>query len=154
MKTIAFQIFRPRTAPFLQTRIPSVSYFKSQPRICFYSDAKDRHHNMATVFRLIFYVPETHVEACKAAIFAAGAGIYPNSSYTECCWTTSGTGQFRPVAGANPHIGAVDKLESVTEVRVEAPCLGRDVAKAAVEALKKAHPYEEVAYEVYKLEDF
>lgn len=92
---------------------------------------------MATVFRLIFYVPETHVEACKAAIFAAGAGIYPNSSYTECCWTTSGTGQFRPVAGANPHIGTVDKLESVTEVRVEAPCVGRDVAKAAVDALKK-----------------
>ncbi|PNP45084.1 hypothetical protein TGAMA5MH_03134 [Trichoderma gamsii] len=109
---------------------------------------------MATVFRLIFYVPETHVEACKAAIFAAGAGIYPNSSYTECCWTTSGTGQFRPVAGANPHIGTVDKLEFVTEVRVEAPCVGRDVAKAAVEALKKAHPYEEPAYEVYKLEDF
>lgn len=92
---------------------------------------------MATVFRLIFYVPETHVDACKAAIFAAGAGRYPNSSYTECCWTTLGTGQFRPVAGANPHIGTVDKLESVPEIRVEAPCVGHDVAKKAVEALKK-----------------
>lgn len=136
MKATAFQIFRSRTLPLLQARIPSVSYSKPQPRVCFFSEAKE-HHKMATVFRLIFYVPETHVEACKAAIFAAGAGIYPNSSYTECCWTTSGTGQFRPVAGANPHIGTLDKLESVTEVRVEAPCVGQIVAKNAVEALKK-----------------
>ncbi|EHK17364.1 uncharacterized protein TRIVIDRAFT_88538 [Trichoderma virens Gv29-8] len=109
---------------------------------------------MATIFKLIFYVPETHIEVCKAAIFAAGAGRYPNSSYTECCWTALGTGQFRPVAGANPHIGQLDKLESVAEVRVEAPCVGQDVTKKAVEALKKAHPYEEPAYEVYRLEDF
>lgn len=92
---------------------------------------------MATIFKLIFYVPETHIEVCKAAIFAAGAGRYPNSSYTECCWTALGTGQFRPVAGANPHIGQLDKLESVPEVRVEAPCVGQDVTKKAVEALKK-----------------
>ncbi|KAL7917848.1 GTP cyclohydrolase 1 type 2/Nif3 [Trichoderma austrokoningii] len=153
MKTIAFQILRPRALPFFRTRIPPVSDSKSQSRICFSSEAKER-HNMTTVFRLIFYVPETHVEACKAAIFAAGAGIYPNSSYTECCWTTSGTGQFRPIAGANPHIGTLDKLESVTEVRVEAPCVGREVTKKAVEAMKEAHPYEEPAYEVYKLEEF
>ena len=92
---------------------------------------------MATIFKLIFYVPQSHIEVCKAAIFAAGAGRYPNSSYTECCWTALGTGQSRPVSGANPHIGEGDKLETVPEVRVEAPCVGQEVTKKAVEALKK-----------------
>lgn len=90
-----------------------------------------------TVFRLVFNVPESHVAACKAAIFAAGAGRYPKGTYTECCWTTMGTGQFRPGDAANPTIGAVGELEYVPEVRVEAPCVGREVAKKAVEALKR-----------------
>ncbi|KAH6984362.1 GTP cyclohydrolase 1 type 2/Nif3 [Ilyonectria sp. MPI-CAGE-AT-0026] len=108
----------------------------------------------ATVFRLVFNVPESHVAACKAAIFAAGAGRYPKGTYTECCWTTMGTGQFRPGDAANPTIGVVGELEYVPEVRVEAPCVGREVAKKAVEALKSAHPYEEPSYQVYKVEDF
>ncbi len=64
-----------------------------------------------------------------------------------------GTGQFLPGEGAVPNIGAVGKLERVEEMRVEVLCVGRDVMVGAVGALKKAHPYEEVAYEVYKLED-
>jgi len=66
---------------------------------------------------------------------------------------SSGTGQFLPGEGAVPNIGAVGKLERVEEMRVEVLCVGRDVMVGAVGALKKAHPYEEVAYEVYKLED-
>ena len=99
---------------------------------------------MATViaaaarFKLVFFVPEPAVEACKAAIFAAGAGRFPGSGgYSECCWTTVGTGQFRPGDGANPHIGSLGVLEKVKEARVEALCIGPDVAKKAVDALKK-----------------
>jgi hypothetical protein len=103
-------------------------------------------------FSLIFYVPPSAVLACKTAIFKAGAGRYPD--YTECCWSTMGTGQFRPGDAANPHIGKIGALEETPEVRVETLCVGEDVARQAVAALKTAHPYEEPAYHVIKLEDF
>ncbi|KAI1212275.1 GTP cyclohydrolase 1 type 2/Nif3 [Annulohypoxylon truncatum] len=106
-------------------------------------------------FTLIFYAPPSAVQACKAAIFAAGAGRYPGpGNYTECCWSTTGTGQFRPGDAANPHIGSVGALEETPEVRVETLCVGEDVVKGAVAALKGAHPYEEPAYHVLKLENY
>ena len=58
-----------------------------------------------------------------------------------------------PVNGANPVIGTVGKLETVDEMKVEILCVGREVMLNAVKALIKAHPYEQVAYDVYKLED-
>jgi hypothetical protein len=71
-------------------------------------------------FKLIFFVPPSALEACKTAIFAAGAGRYPGpGNYTECCWTSLGIGQFRPGGTANPNIGSVGVLEKVGEVRVE-----------------------------------
>jgi hypothetical protein len=98
---------------------------------------------MATVastakrFKLVFFVPSSALEACKAAIFAAGAGRYPGpGNYTECFWTTMGTAQFRPGPTANPHIGRVGTLEETQEARVEALCVGEDVARKAVAALK------------------
>ncbi|KAH8664257.1 GTP cyclohydrolase 1 type 2/Nif3 [Xylariales sp. PMI_506] len=109
---------------------------------------------MATVFRLVFNVPESHLAACKAAIFAAGAGRYPQSNYTECCFTSAGTSQFRPGNAARPHLGSVGQVEEVKSFRVETPCVGEDTVKKAIEALKKAHPYEEPAYQVYRVEDF
>ncbi|KAH7312869.1 hypothetical protein BKA65DRAFT_484065 [Rhexocercosporidium sp. MPI-PUGE-AT-0058] len=106
-------------------------------------------------FRLIFFVPPAALEACKTAIFSAGAGRHPGpGNYTEVCWSSIGTGQFRPGETAVPHIGSPGVLEQTQEVRVETLCLGEDVAKKAVEALKIAHPYEEVAYGVFRLEDF
>ncbi|CAK7207225.1 hypothetical protein SEUCBS139899_010034 [Sporothrix eucalyptigena] len=110
-----------------------------------------------TKYQLSFLVPPANLEACKAAIFAAGAGCYPGSgNYTECCWTIAhgGVGQFRPGKGANPAIGTVGELEVLEEARVQTLCVGEDVARRAVAALKEAHPYEEVAYAVVKLEDF
>ncbi|EGE00257.1 Structural toxin protein RtxA [Trichophyton interdigitale] len=108
-----------------------------------------------TRFKLIFHVPTAALEACKTAIFAAGAGKYPGpGNYTECCFTTVGTGQFRPGNSANPHIGSVGTLEKVEEAKVETLCVGEEVVKKAVAALKQAHPYEEPSYEVFKMEDF
>ncbi len=90
-----------------------------------------------TRFKLVFFVPESALRACKTAIFAAGAGRYPGpGNYTECCWTAMGVGQFRPGDSANPNIGSVGVLEEVKEARVETVCVGEDVAKKAVEALK------------------
>ena len=89
-------------------------------------------------YKLIFHVPPAALGACKAAIFAAGAGRYPGpGNYTECAWTTMGTGQFRPGDAANPHIGTVGQLEEVPEARVETLCVGADTVRAAVEALKR-----------------
>lgn len=94
---------------------------------------------MATKFKLVFFVPTPDLDAVKAAIFAAGAGRYPGiGNYTECAWQTLGTGQFRPGNEANPHIGAVGVLEKVEEYRVETLCVGEEVTKKAVEALKKS----------------
>ena len=91
----------------------------------------------AARFTLVFYVTPSALAACKVAIFAAGAGRYPGpGKYTECCWTVIGTGQFRPGDTANPHIGNVGAVEEVSEARVETLCVGADVARKAVEALK------------------
>ncbi|KAJ5737167.1 uncharacterized protein N7483_002292 [Penicillium malachiteum] len=104
-------------------------------------------------YKLIFFVPPTDLEACKEAIFATGAGSFPGGKYTKCCFQTNGTGQFLPSQDANPAIGAVGTLERCEEVKAEIMCLGREVMSDAVQALIKAHPYEEVAYEVYRMEN-
>lgn len=89
-------------------------------------------------YKLIFRVPTSHLEACKTAVFAAGAGRYPGSgNYTECCFTVMGTGQFRPGDTAAPHIGTPGVIEEVQEASVETLVVGTDVARKAVEALKK-----------------
>ncbi|CZT41146.1 uncharacterized protein RSE6_00846 [Rhynchosporium secalis] len=106
-------------------------------------------------FKLIFYVPISSLADCKAAVFTAGAGRYPGiGKYTEYCWTVLGTGQFRPGNAARPNIGKVGEVKEIGEARVETLYLDEDVAKKAVEALKDAHPYEEPAYKVIKLEEF
>ena len=95
---------------------------------------------MSTVtrFKLIFFVPPSALAACKSAVFATGAGRYPGpGNYTGCCWTALGTGQFRPGNSANPNIGKVGELEEVQEARVETLCVGEDMVRKAVEALKR-----------------
>ncbi|KAF4271086.1 hypothetical protein KXX13_006028 [Aspergillus fumigatus] len=104
-------------------------------------------------YKLIFFVPHSHLEHCKEAIFATGAGTFPGGKYSKCAFQTPGQGQFLPSGDANPAIGTVGQLETVEEMKVEIMCLGRSIMLQAVEALKKAHPYEEVAYEVYKMEN-
>ncbi|KAI9670181.1 MAG: hypothetical protein M1831_006393 [Alyxoria varia] len=105
-----------------------------------------------TRFKLIFFVPPTHLSQCKTAVFAAGAGRLGN--YSECAYSTPGVGQFRPGAGSNPTIGEQGTTEEVGEVKCETVCAGEEVVRGAVEGLRRAHPYEEPAYEVYRMEDF
>lgn len=91
------------------------------------------------------FVPRGDAEAVREAMFAAGAGAI--GDYRECSWSTDGVGQFRPVDGANPVIGTVGDVERVDEVRLE--MVGtRSVRAAVLSALRSAHPYEEVAFDV------
>ncbi|WP_129139111.1 NGG1p interacting factor NIF3 [Modicisalibacter coralii] len=102
------------------------------------------------MYKLAFFVPLRDAEPVKEAVFATGAGRI--GDYEACCFQTRGLGQFRPLAGADPHIGRVGDLEHVLELKVELVCADA-LIRDAVAALKAAHPYEEPAYEVWKLED-
>jgi hypothetical protein len=95
------------------------------------------------MYQLCFYVPESHLESVKQAIFAAGAGRI--GDYECCAWQVLGEGQFRPMAGSEPFVGRQGRLESVSEYRVEMIC-GDDLIDAALRALLASHPYEEPAY--------
>lgn len=83
-----------------------------------------------------------------AAVTAAGAGQV--GAYDQCHFRTSGTGSFRPLAGADPYIGSVGAVEQVAEDRVEL-VLPRGRRAAVVAALRAAHPYEEPAFSVLEL---
>lgn len=91
----------------------------------------------AVRYKLVYMVPTFALETTKAAIFSAGAGRFPGGQYTECAFTWIGKGQFRPGDQAKPHIGKVGELEEVEEARVESICIGEDIARAAVKALKE-----------------
>lgn len=102
------------------------------------------------MYKLAFFVPQENLESVKQALFASGAGRI--GDYDSCCWQVKGIGQFRPLAGSNPHIGCQNSLEQLEEWKVELVCEDH-LIQAAVSALKEAHPYEEVAYEVWRLSD-
>lgn len=100
------------------------------------------------MYKLVFFVPETHVDSVKSAVFEAGGGYY--DKYDNCSWQTLGTGQFRPAKESNPFIGYPGRVERVPEFRVEVLCRSETV-RPAVKALLETHPYEEPAYEVYEV---
>lgn len=100
------------------------------------------------MYQLIFYVPASHLEEVKAALFAAGAGRF--DAYDQCAWQILGEGQFRPLAGSRPFIGETGRLETVSEYKVELVCEDH-LIKPAVSALLRAHPYQQPAYAVYKI---
>ena len=105
----------------------------------------------AALYRIELYVPETHVDAVKEALFQAGAGRV--GDYEKCAWPTLGTGQFMPGEGSSPYLGAVGEVEKVKEFKVELVC-EQEFISQAITAMKDAHPYEEPAYAVLALEDF
>ena len=101
-------------------------------------------------YKLVAYIPENYLETVKKALFNAGAGS--QGDYDQCCWQVKGEGQFRPLAGSNPHLGTQDVLERVPEWRIEV--LVEDSCLEAVKnALLASHPYEEPAYDFYLVAD-
>ena len=102
--------FFPKHLKFILTLAVYQSLFRSLPIMAF------------PHFEFIFFVPPSHLSACKPAVFAAGAGRYPGpSGYRDCYLASRRTGQFKPGSEANPAIEEVGKLEEVEEVRVETP---------------------------------
>lgn len=103
------------------------------------------------LYKIEFYVPESHLETVKSAMFDAGAGKL--GDYDCCAWQTAGEGQYLPREGSRPFMGEQDKLEMLTEYKVEMVC-AQECIHAAIEAMKQTHPYEEVAYSVICKESF
>jgi hypothetical protein len=98
--------------------------------------------------KIVTFVPVEDADKVRDALGRAGAGMI--GEYTYCSFSSIGTGRFIPSDQANPHIGQVNVLESVTEERIEVVC-DRDRAREVITAMKQAHPYEEVAFDVYPL---
>ena len=98
--------------------------------------------------KLVVFVPREALDPVRDALFAAGAGRIGN--YERCSWYTAGTGTFLGGEGTEPTIGKVGREERTPELRVETIVPG-DRAEAVVAALLAAHPYEEVAYDLYQL---
>lgn len=103
------------------------------------------------MYKISFFVPEEYADRVKQALFDAGAGRL--GDYDCCAWQTQGTGQFRPLPGSRPFIGQQGLLEKVAELKVELICADEHI-KAAVAALRQAHPYQEPALEVWKMDTF
>ncbi|ROT95817.1 NGG1p interacting factor NIF3 [Marinobacter sp. R17] len=101
------------------------------------------------MYKLCYFVPETHLEATKVALFEVGAGRI--GDYDSCAWQCRGQGQFRPLDGSQPFLGQQGEVERVDEYKVELVCED-DLIRGAIQALKAAHPYEEPAYEVFRME--
>jgi hypothetical protein len=94
-------------------------------------------------FKLEVFVPKSHEKDVKDALASAGAGKLGN--YDSCIWSTDGVGQFRPLAGSNPHLGQCDELEVVPEAKLE--CIVEcSLIKPVIAALRQAHPYETPAF--------
>jgi len=95
------------------------------------------------MYILIVYVPETHKEKLKKALFEAGAGRYQNYDY--CCFETLGKGQFRPLTGSQPFIGNTGKVETVIETKLEM-LVQPEFMDNIKSALLASHPYQTPAY--------
>lgn len=100
--------------------------------------------------KLVVFVPSTHAEELRVAVGKAGAGHIGN--YSHCSFSTSGTGRFLPGDNTTPYIGQQGHLEAVDEVRIET-IVPEPLLKRVVTAMLKANPYEEVAYDVYPVDN-
>lgn len=98
--------------------------------------------------KIVSFVPVESADAVRKALGEAGTGVI--GEYSFCSYSVTGTGRFMPTENAKPHIGSAGKLEEVSEERIEVTC-DRQSAKAAIASMKHAHPYEEVAYDIYPL---
>ena len=102
------------------------------------------------MYKIFFYVPQTHLEAVKQALFDKGAGKLGN--YDRCAWQSEGVGQFRALAGSHPAVGQRNRLEKVSEWKVETVC-DEWMLQEIIHALVHAHPYEKPVYGYCKIED-
>lgn len=103
---------------------------------------------MRETVKIVVFVPETHADVVRKAMGDAGAGKV--GDYKFCSFSVKGIGRFIPLESAHPAIGRIGKLEEVREERIETVCYKDELDKIII-AIKKVHPYEEVALDVYPL---
>jgi hypothetical protein len=103
---------------------------------------------MQKFVKIVVYVPALAGNKVRNVLAEAGAGQLGN--YDHCSFSSRGIGRFRPLKGANPHVGSTGELEEVEEERIEALCPEEKV-KAVIAAVKSAHPYEEPAIDIIPL---
>ncbi|WP_211745474.1 Nif3-like dinuclear metal center hexameric protein [Paenibacillus sp. Marseille-Q4541] len=101
------------------------------------------------LYKLVVFVPKTHHEKVLHAILGAGAGAI--GDYSHCSFNIEGVGTFVPGEGTKPFIGSQGQMERVEEVRIET-IVPQGVKSKVVQAMLKAHPYEEVAYDLYHMD--
>lgn len=102
------------------------------------------------LLKLVTYIPESHFDKVRSAIFDAGAGVAGN--YDRCGFSIPGTGSFRANEGAQPFVGEIGEMHFEKEIRFET-VLFAHMRDNVMKALLAAHPYEEVAYDLYSLEN-
>jgi dinuclear metal center YbgI/SA1388 family protein len=102
------------------------------------------------LYKIVVYLPKTHERNILNALSSSGAGFIGN--YSDCSFSSIGVGRFKPLEGSNPFIGELNEVEEVEEVRIEAIVTKKILHKTIYE-VKKAHPYEEVALDIIKLEN-
>ena len=114
-------------------------------------------HNVTTLApergmlnKLVVFAPRTHAEAVRQSIARAGGGQI--GDYRDCSFSAPGTGRFRATEGTDPHVGAQGEVHAEPEERIEA-LVERWALGRVVRAMEAAHPYEEVAYDVYAVEN-
>lgn len=100
--------------------------------------------------KLVVFVPLSHTDVVRQTLGEAGAGKIGN--YDFCSFSSRGTGRFRGNEKTNPAIGEAGKYEAVEEERIEV-IVPRDILKEVIEKVKSVHPYEEIAFDIYPLEN-
>jgi dinuclear metal center YbgI/SA1388 family protein len=104
----------------------------------------------ALLKKLYTFVPSAHIETVRTAIFQAGAGHIGH--YSECSFQSGGTGTFKAGAGTNPYVGEIDKRHYEEELKLEV-IFPAWLEYGLVKALKDAHPYEEVAFDIISIDN-
>jgi dinuclear metal center YbgI/SA1388 family protein len=102
------------------------------------------------LFKLVTYIPESHLDVVRDSLFEAGAGVVGN--YDKCGFTTPGTGSFRGGNSSRPFVGEKGKMHFENEIRFETVLLSH-LKEKVLKKLLEVHPYEEVAYDIYALEN-
>ena len=100
--------------------------------------------------KLVWFVPADALDATRDAVFDSGAGKI--GEYERCSWYTAGTGTFLGAEGTSPVVGESGTEEHVPELRVET-VVPAEALDDVIAALRRVHPYEEPAYDVYPLLD-
>lgn len=100
------------------------------------------------MYKLCFYVPESHLEIVKDAVFEKGAGRYVH--YDRCCWQVKGEGQYRPLENSTPFIGEKNRISKEVEYKVEMICEDHLIDEV-IKALIQSHPYETPAFSAWQV---